>query len=361
MSTLNNDEHIRDEVLTLRRDVKILQGKVDSDVKNQRAKYLDLFMKVSQVTTFTAIIYGAWMLFSFSRYYGVKYTDLAGSSFLIIFGVLNAMSILAIAIFPVFIVCLSRFDSKISYNLLIYKSRIKIAKSNYILSLIILNVFFSLWPFSLMLAGNKYWILLPLFIPSAIFIIFAVLGRNHSKYKWTRRDKKYTLFCMFSYNLKVILCLITTLYVYTILKDRIGNVNVWLLAVMLAGMFFCLNVPAILVKQKKVRKALRVILIMIIVDVFFVFSFPFSNEVSRGISKVIGLNLSGECFVYDRKAMNRIPTNYIRNVPQDEHVVKLNIVANINDVYYLAVFGEDKSSMRLAGLQLTMTNCPKEK
>lgn len=357
----DNNEYIKDEILGLKIDVKGLQNKIDGKIKNPKAEYLDLFVKVAQVTTFTSVIYGAWMLFSFSHNYGVRYTDLAGSNFLIIFGVLSAISILTIAVFPLIIVFLSHFSARMVYNLLIYKTRVGCVKRQQIISLTILNLMLSLWPFTLLFFNGKYCFILNLILPSVFFAIFAISGRDFSKYKWKWRDLKYLVICMISYSLSVLLILITALYVYAVIKDAVSSISNSVLAIVFVSVFFVLNVPTLLIGRKKIRSSLYVLVILFATELFFVFSFPFSNEIGKGIAKVIGLNLESKCFIYDREVVKKIPTNYIINIQQDPDIMKLNVVANINDVYYLSEAGNEKASIRLIGLRITMTNCPKNK
>lgn len=133
----------------LERSIQELQERGKKENKEEsrrktRSEILDVTTKTMQFVTFLAVIYGSWMLFSFSKENDIKYTDLVGSSFIISFGVLSAIAILAIALFPSLIVILTHISSRSNYKNLVFDSRFPIAKNNKLKTLLAYNIIISL-------------------------------------------------------------------------------------------------------------------------------------------------------------------------------------------------------------------------
>lgn len=388
-------EHIDKETLNLKlteleKTIQELKeiGTKESKEERKRKKtteILDVITKAMQAVTFLSVIYGSWMLFSFSKENGIKYTDLVGSSFIISFGVLSAVAILVIALFPSLIVILTHINSKSNYKNLVYNSRLPTVKNNKLKTLLAYNLIISLWPFIHILSKEQYAITFTLFYPSVLHLILLALSNkkigniiyafnftlhyppvmhlilSQLLYKKTINIIKTSLLQMMILVAEVLLSLITIIFLSSFAKSIYSGINDWILSLIFSVTFFFLKYPRLSTNNKKIKSTTVSIVFLFPFAAFFIFSFPFSSEIGNTIAKSIDLKLGERCFMINKELTDKIPGEYIKTVILDNKLSKLNVTTNVGDVYYLAKKNEERPSIRIEGLHLTMKNCPSKK
>ncbi|HEJ9096972.1 TPA: hypothetical protein ACKQPR_003936 [Serratia odorifera] len=317
------------------------------------AEILDATTKVMQIVTFLAAIYGSWMLFSFAKENNIKYTDLVGSSFIISFGALSAAAILSIALFPSLIVILSHVNSKNNYKTLVFHSRFTIVKNNKLKTLLAYNLIISLWPFIHILSKEQHALILTLLYPPLIHLVLSVLLN-----KKPISIIKPSAIQMMTLTMEVILALISIIFLSSFIKSIYSGINDDVLSLIFSIVFFLLKYPRLSTDNKKAKATTAIIVFLLSAEAFFIFSFPFSSNIGNTIAKSIDLKLGEKCFLANKELTNKIPVEYINNVTLDDKLAKLNVGTNVGDIYYLIKDKEDKPSIRLEGLHLTMKNCP---
>lgn len=388
-------EHIDKETLNIKlteleKTIQELQETGTKENKEERKRkkiteVLDVITKAMQAVTFLSVIYGSWMLFSFSKENEIKYTDLVGSSFIISFGVLSAVAILVIALFPSLIVILTHINSKSNYKNLVYNSSSPIAKNNKLKTLLAYNLIISLWPFIHILSKEQYEITFTLLYPPVLHLILLALSNKKARdiiyafnftlhyppvmhfilsklsYKKTINIIKTSLLQMMTLVVEVILSLITIIFLSYFVKSIYSGINDWILSLIFSVTFFLLKYPRLSINNKKVKSTTASIVFLLSIEAFFIFSFPFSNEIGNAIAKSIDLKLGERCFMTNKELTDKIPREYIKTVILDDKLAKLNVTTNVGDVYYLVKNNEERPSIRIEGLHLTMKNCPSEK
>ncbi|MBS0973046.1 hypothetical protein [Serratia rubidaea] len=374
----------------LEKTVQELQETSAKENKEERKRkktteILDIITKAMQAVTFLSVIYGSWMLFSFSKENDIKYTDLVGSSFIISFGVFSAVAILVIALFPSLIVILSHINSKSNYKNLVHNSRFHIAKNNKLKTLLAYNLIISLWPFIHILSKERHALTFTLLYPPVMHLILLALSNkkvgniiyalsftlhyppamnlilSELSNKKSKNIIKTSLLQMVMLIIEVILSLITIIFLSSYIKSIYSGVNDWALSLIFSVAFFTLKYPRPSTNNKKAKSTTASIVFLLSVEAFFIFSFPFSSQIGNTIAKSIDLNLGERCFIANKDLTDKIPGEYIKNVLLDDKLAKLNITTNVGDVYYLIKNNEETPSIRIEGLHLTMKNCPSEK
>lgn len=341
---------------------------------------LELVSISATLITFTATVYGSMLLFFFSIKHNIKFIDLISPGILISTGTLALTMLILISTLMVAISYINKESSQNYFLFLIYLTPYRAIYKHRKTTMALFNLLICLWPFILIKASTvtitfAYLILLTSItlvlstISSTSFFTRKTIRRPPTKFS-AGRVKRSTLFgrvfCFIvTPALEVFIIIILIFCLSALFKHELILISDNTFAFTVAASHFLLKLPSLSTSKKNRTLTNQLIAVVIIAETMMLLSFTFSQNLAQAVSNRIGITLDNRCFSRKEVLKNGIPRIYINEKQSNNEIVKLNLVTNINDIYYLSSESDNeterKANIRMKGFNLTELDCPAKK
>ncbi|BEM75226.1 hypothetical protein SME36J_46490 [Serratia marcescens] len=339
---------------------------------------LELVSISATLITFTATVYGSILLLFFSIKHNVKFIDLISPGILISAGTLAITMLSFISTLMVAISYINKESSQNNFLFLIYLPPYRAIYKHRKTTMALFNCFICLWPFILIKTSAVNITLAYLILLTSITLALSTIAATSIFTRKTIRTptikfrvgsvKRSTLFGRVFFFivtpvLEVIVIISLILCLSALFKHELILISDNTFAFTVAASHFLLKLPSLSTSKRKRNLTNQLIAVVIIAETIMLLSFTFSQNLAQAVSNRIGITLDNKCFIRKEVLKNGIPRIYINEKQSNDEIVKLNLVTNINNIYYFSSESgnetDRKANIRIKGVNLTELDCPR--
>ncbi|MDI3360837.1 hypothetical protein QQF21_01675 [Lelliottia sp. V89_10] len=312
----------------------------------KKIKDIDLFLGIFAKFIPLAIAYGGWQLLAFSRNYQIPFLELAKSEVMLTYGVLSLVMICFIGVFPVFIVFLGHMSGRRFYRVWIINSRIKLVYEHPLWSSISIAAIMSTWP--MVLLSSTYYTLV-LGYPVALLLAMLLTSRLTAGYN--RRVRKYRIGNVISLAITSGLSMIFSVglfyLMYNFLKNTFESLPEIIFYSLLCVVYFVLYFMTMYwsIKKKNHRDIIYFYFVMIVLSLFYISIIQPKILIDK-VASAAGFGNVQTCYLAKDLRDAGVP-EYFLNPTSRREIVKIDVIAKINNAYYFSKISESSTPPRI--------------
>lgn len=318
---------------------------------------LSFFAKLIPV----AIAYGGWQLLGLSRYYQIPYLELAKSEVMLTYGVLSIFLIVSLGLFPFFIVYLGHMSGRSFYRVWIMNSRVPVVIKYKRKSFLIIAAILSVWP--MVLLSYEYYSLL-LVYPIALFMLMCVFTRV--AFSFHGGVRKNGIFSILFLTAIISCSMIFGVFLFYLLSKLLQGIfdgfPVYCFYIFLCFVYYVLYFMSIIpVTLSKKRRDVIVLYMVLVGTGLFYVSLSQPKILIDKVANVAGFGNAETCYLAKNLRENDVPEYFLGPTSRQE-IVKVNVIAKINDVYYFSAVsdGNNQTRIRVVSDSFKAISCPVE-
>lgn len=309
-----------------------------------------------------ASLIGAMQLFFFAKAHSVKYIDLITSGIALSFGGVYSVYVCTIMGLYLIMSLVNASQNDFLQNTLIKKSRVQFIKSHTAIAQLIFSLIISIWPLALLTDAVAYEYALLV----ATIITFIVLFIYHNKF--TTDNRINSTWCMSRFSslpfaalplISILVISISIVSVSKFLTEEFPDTPDWMAVVIIIFILTFINFFSFTPEpsEKQSRIPFSALFIPVIFLMLFMLPNALSSYTPNNIIKAMGVGLNSQCYLKKEIKETGIPEELQRDYG---NIVKLNITANVGDIYYLAAPNDKEmiARFRFVSKNLKQIACP---
>lgn len=328
------------------------------------SNFFSFFGKIIPVLVFASSLYGAFQLFNFAKEYNIDFLDLAKLNIIISYGVLFFILAVVVIMLPFSIALWNHYLGRLIYKVLIQEIKYKLKKKLRLRIIIFFYLILSFWPFIFLIKSQNiafYLFALPPFIMLCYLFFLTKKSKFSFTFNWLYEYLSKIIKSTAIVITPIYIGIITLIFIFDLERRYLnGFSEKWILMTVTVLFFGFSYIPMRMSINKALVKRSSPLYLALFMYFLFILSIQSPFLLSDRVAEVVGLGHSKRCYLEYNLNTLKIP-NYYMEKTSVKGVVKLSVVAVVDDIYYLSVPGDEikKASLKFKASDMKKIACPK--